>query len=307
MDERYYFFYYSAEAGTFTAAAERAGRTQSAISQAVSRLEKELGVPLFYRRKQGVSLTREGEVLFAHVNQAYSSLQAARRTLENLSSGLAGTLTLSAGTTISCYLLPPVLRSFQNLYPDINIVLKERTSRNVLKSVAAGEDDLGLAVLDSDYPGIISQTLVRREDVLVFSSRDDLRHSSEPDAKLLSGKKWITLDKNSRSGIFIDQYFQSRGIQPAKRLISSHLETIKKLIEYDMGVSILPWVTVREEVAAGKLYARSLEQKGLYCDFSLVLPKGRPPLKAAACFEDVLWEHIEQNPHLFEYTKRGGD
>src|SRR5688572_33198993 len=119
--DRYRVFHAVAEEGSFSRAALRVHRTQSAVSQAVRALEDETGERLFERAARSVRLTHAGELLLSHVRVALDALDAGLARLSGLQELREGTLALSASDTTAMYVLPEVLRLFRERHPGVEL------------------------------------------------------------------------------------------------------------------------------------------------------------------------------------------
>lgn len=137
-----------AETGGFTEASAVLGRTQSAVSQKIRRLEELLDRRVFERTSRSVALTREGETLLAHARRILAMNDAAVRSLVAPSPG--GTLRLGVSEDFIPHQLPRLLARFGRIHPDIRLELRTGLSCALLAALDAGELDLALAKRDGD-------------------------------------------------------------------------------------------------------------------------------------------------------------
>jgi DNA-binding transcriptional LysR family regulator len=138
-----------ARGGSFTAAADALGYTQSAVSRQISALETEVGAPLFARLpRRGVRLTDAGASLVPHAEAVLERLGAARREIAALGRLEAGQLRVGAFPTANAELVPRALAAFRARHPDVAPLLREGTSPRQLARVEAG--DLHLAIVSAD-------------------------------------------------------------------------------------------------------------------------------------------------------------
>jgi DNA-binding transcriptional LysR family regulator len=134
------------DAGSFTAAAESVGITQSGLSQALASLEDSLGVKLLVRQRHGVGLTAFGERTLAHAREACSRLDAIRAEAAEATGTEKGSLRIAAFPSVFATFLPPLLRRFRTLHPDIELVVLETDDREVEAWLAAGSIDIGVVL-----------------------------------------------------------------------------------------------------------------------------------------------------------------
>lgn len=133
-----------AESGSFTAAAEKVGVTQSGMSQALAALEDSLGVRLLVRHRHGVELTAFGERALDHAHAAYAHLAAIRRDAAETKGVDSGSVRIAAFPSVFATVLPPLLRRFRTLYPEVELVALEADDREVENWLETGSVDLGV-------------------------------------------------------------------------------------------------------------------------------------------------------------------
>jgi DNA-binding transcriptional LysR family regulator len=137
-------FHVLSETLHFRHAAERLGISQSAVSQQIASLEKDLGAALFERIGRRVFLTPAGEVLAREALKVLSSVSRARDAVGAVSKGDAGRLRVGASTTPGIYLLPEVLRRFRAGFPLVELDFRIANSRRIEALAVANEFDLGV-------------------------------------------------------------------------------------------------------------------------------------------------------------------
>lgn len=135
-----------AETGSFTAAAESIGVTQSGMSQALAALEESLGLKLLTRQRHGTELTAFGEQALKHAQAAFAHIEAIRKEAAEVIGKESGSVRIAAFPSIFATLLPPLLRRFRALYPDIELVVLETDDREVEAWLEAGSIDLGVVL-----------------------------------------------------------------------------------------------------------------------------------------------------------------
>ncbi|MCK2216795.1 LysR family transcriptional regulator [Actinomadura sp. ATCC 31491] len=184
-----------ASSGSFTAAAELLGYTQSAVSRRVAALERAAGGPLFERLARGVRLTPAGAALHRHAVAVLDRLERAGEELAALHAGMGGTLRLGAFATANVDLVPATLRRFAARRPGVELRLIEGLTSRLLERLRAGALD---AAVVSDYPaglpaGEPGRLVALREDRLLVAlpAGHRLAGESELDLRDLAGESWI--------------------------------------------------------------------------------------------------------------------
>src|SRR5262245_5515324 len=244
-----------AEEGSFSRAAARVHRTQSAVSQAVRALEDETGERLFLRDARAVRLTHAGELLLAHVRTALDALDAGLARLSGLQELREGTLALSASDTTAMYTLPEVLRAFRERYPGVELQLSNDPSPQAARKVLLARADLALVTLPLRHARLDVTPLAAREDVVICARSHALAASSRARLRDLADYRWLLLDRAAHTRRFLDAQFRRAGVRPRIAMETASLEVIKRMVELDLGISVAPRVAVQEELRAGRLHA----------------------------------------------------
>jgi DNA-binding transcriptional LysR family regulator len=281
-------FWAVASEQSFSRAAEKLFKTQPAISQAVRLLERELGERLFLRLGRTTQLTPAGRILWEHVEDAFGSLERGRARIEALKELREGELTISASDTTTCYVLPKVLGAFRRRYPGVEVRILNRPSPVAAKQVAAHESDVGIVTLPIDHPKLASEPIQVREDVAICAARHPLAGRPRIPLTDLLAYPLLLLDRGSNTRSFIDRQLGAAGVAPNIAMEAGSIEVIKKLVELDFGVSIVPRIAVQHEVRQGLLsMARVFERKD-WRVLGVIYPKKGTSNRAAEVFVAML-------------------
>ena len=243
-----------AESGTFTAAAERVHVTQAAISMQIRQLERETGVRLFVRAPRRVLLTEAGEKLLERARVILREHDAALNELAALTGADKGRLRIgSASAMVSGDPLPQILKKLKAVHTAVETSVISGTSEDLVQRLMNGEIDAAFVSLPVEARGV--QTELLNEDYLVAiaSPRHKLAKQKVVSAYALSSEKLILGERGGNTRRLIDQFFTQAGVTPNVAMELSRLAAIKRMVEEDMGVGIVPLQSVQEEVAKGTL------------------------------------------------------
>lgn len=207
--EQYKIFNEAATTLSFSEAARNLFITQSAVSQAISLLEKELQTQLFVRMRKGVTLTKEGELLYQNINQALNLITNAENQLSNLSELQEGELVLAAGDSVSEFFLTPYLSKFHDLYPNVTIKVINRTSIEIYELLKNGQVDLGFVNLPIHDDSLSFNECFLIHDIFVGKNPTDKIYTY----KELSKLPLILLEESSNSRNFLNKQFAKNGIK----------------------------------------------------------------------------------------------
>jgi DNA-binding transcriptional LysR family regulator len=247
----------------FSRAARKVFKTQPAVSQAVAALEAELGVRLFDRRGREVSLTPEGRVLLRHVDESFAALERARAELASLTGLLQGQLRLACSDTTACWLLPPVIRSFRERFPGVDLWISNCPSPHALAKLSEREVDLAFVTLPVPGRGYTVEALSKRVDVAIFAPDHALAGRRRVTLRRLLDEPLLLLDRASQTRRFIDERIRecAGDVSPHVAMELASIEVIKRFVELGLGVSIVPQVAVQNELDSGSLAAASVFAK----------------------------------------------
>jgi DNA-binding transcriptional LysR family regulator len=243
-----------AESGTFTAGAGRVHVTQAAISMQIRQLENETGAQLFVRAPRRVILTEAGERLLERAYVILREHDAALEEMAALTGAHKGRLRIgSASAMVSGDPLPQILRELKKTYVNVEPSVASGTSEQLVQQVLAGEIDAAFVSLPVEARGV--QTELLNEDYLVAigSPRHSLAKQKVVSAYALAGENLILGERGGNTRRLIDQFFAQTGVTPKVIMELSRLAAIKRMVEEDMGVGIVPLQSVREEVEKGNL------------------------------------------------------
>jgi len=243
-----------AETGTFTAGALRVHVTQAAISMQIRQLENEVGARVFVRAPRHVILTEAGEHLLQRARQILREHDAALDEIAELAGAERGRLRIgSASAMILTDQLPKILKELRKQHPAADIAVASGTSEALVDQILAGELDIAFVSLPVDVRGIQTERLSEDQLVAIASPRHKLAKQRTISAYTLAGEKLILGERGGNTRRLIDQFFAQAGVTLRVAMELSRQAAIRRMVEEDMGVGIVPLQSVKEEVEKGKL------------------------------------------------------
>ena len=258
--ELYKVFYYVARTLSFSEASKQLFISQSAVSQSIKVLEKQLGQILFIRSTKKVQLTPEGEILFRHVEPAMNLIQKGESQLIEANSLNGGQLRIAASDTICRYFLVPYLNEFHSLYPNVHIKIINATSIECAHHLETGQADF----IITNYPNSrLSNAMNIRpikefRDVFVanedhFPLRDQILSLKD-----LQTYPIIMLDRKSTTSEFLHAQFQKSHLDlvPEIELVSNDL--LIDLARIGLGIAFIPEFCLSEN--DNDLFTLTLEE-----------------------------------------------
>lgn len=243
-----------AESGTFTAGAMRVHVTQAAISMQIRQLETEIGAKVFVRAPRHVILTEAGEQLLRRARHILREHDAALDEIAELAGAERGRLRIgSASAMVLTEQLPIILKELRKQHPAAEIAVTSGTSEILVDQILAGEVDVAFVSLPVDERGIKTERLSDDQLVAIASPRHKLAKQRTISAYTLAGERLILGERGGNTRRLIDQFFAQAGATLRVAMELSRQQAIKRMVEEDMGVGIVPLQSVREEVEKGKL------------------------------------------------------
>ncbi len=287
--------------GSFSKAAAQNGLSQSAASQMVHQLEQRLGVQLIDRSKRPFVLTEEGKVYYEETRVLLEKYFALENRIRGLHQALSGRVHVVSIYSVGLHHMNQYIQQFLAQFPKANIRLEYLHPDRVYRAVQRGTADLGLVSYPRQSRAI--RVIPWREEPMVVVCAPGHRFASAQRLPLeaLSGEPVVTFDRNLRIRRQIDRQLHRHGVEPDVVMEFDNIETIKRAIEIDAGVGILPEPTVRREVESGTLCAVPLEGIRLVRPIGIIVRRNRQLGPTAEAFirllqNDPRWKQAEPAP-----------
>ena len=243
--------------GSFSRAAERRHLSQPAVSHQIRELERRVGVALFERVGKRAVLTTAGQVLLDHVSRVHEELAGAVDRLRGLHGELVGRLRIGTGATAATYFLPPMLAEFHRRWPRVDLRVVTGNSREMARAVRSNDLDVALVTLPAPTSGLTITATFADALVAIGSPRKSKRR--EPMTPAECGELPLILyEPEGTTRALIEAWLGRAKRRRAPVLEMGNVEAIKRLVRAGMGVSIVPSMAVREEVAQQTLHAAPL-------------------------------------------------
>ncbi len=275
------------EAGSFSIAAEKHHITQSAVSQRIAALEKELDATLLVRGRN-TEPTAEGNLLLATAHQMLETYDDFRLRLRSPEKAISGSLNIATVYSIGLHELPPYLKWFRDHYPDAEVGVDYRRANQVYEDVEQGRADLGLVAFPEPRPGLNLETFWQDELVVICTPKHEFAKRGSILLKDLQGAKFISFEPDLPTRIAIDAMFAGAGVLVDVVMELDNVELVKRAVELEDAVSIVPQRTAYAEVEGGRLAQAKLTDPRL----DTCRPLG------------VLWKQgIPENPALREFVE----
>ncbi len=277
-----------AETESFTKAAQINSITQSAVSQQISSLERQFKSLLIERSKKKFRLTREGQVLYEFSKQIIQTYDSLHSKLQEIKDIISGTIRVATIYSIGLHDLPPYLKKFLKAFPTVNVHVEYRRANQVYEDVLGNVCDVGLVAYPTKDPK--TEVIPLRKDILVL-----ICHPNHPLAKTktiklnqLSGQKFIAFEPDIPTRKAIDKILKDNGVEVQTVMEFDNIETVKRAVEIEAGIAIVPQGTITQEVAKQTLAEVRIEGIELYRPLAAIYKKNKVLSPAMKQFLSIL-------------------
>lgn len=268
---------------SFSRAAESLQRTQPAVSQAIRRLEQEIGEKLFDRSSKDGTLTLAGEVLLDYAKQMLNLRQTAQNAIREMRDLHHGKVTISANEHTVFFLLP-IIQEFRRLYPFVKIEVQRGVASRIPKEVMAREVELGIISFKPNDESVKSISVGSDELILIVAANHALAGKSTVSVKDLGVETFIAHNAPSPYRQKVIETFEKHNTRLHISVELPSLEAIKKLVEKGAGVALVPKLTAASEIANGQLKALTVQEMKLERKLHLVYRRNSVLSHAAKVF-----------------------
>jgi DNA-binding transcriptional LysR family regulator len=264
-----------AETESFTKAAQINGVTQSAVSQQISSLERLFKSLLIERSKKRFRLTSEGQVLYDYSKQIIQTYESLHSQLQELKDIISGTIRVATIYSIGLHDLPPYVKKFMKSYPTVNVHVEYRRANQVYDDVLGNVVDMGLVAYPTKDAKLEIIPLRKEPLVLICHPHHHFAKLKNAKLKMLAGQKFVGFEPDIPTRKALDKILREHGISVNNVMEFDNIETVKRAVEIDAGISIVPQGTVTQEVAKQTLAAVPLEDGAFFRPLAAVYKKNK--------------------------------
>ncbi|HEX6878870.1 MAG TPA: LysR family transcriptional regulator, partial [Terriglobales bacterium] len=294
-----------AQEKSFSRAAQRLHRTQSAISQTISRLEEELGETLFDRSSRDGTLTDAGRLLVEYAEELLNLRSEAHDALAELRQLHQGKLVIAANEfTVLCLL--PVLNEFHRLHPTIKIQIQRSLASQIQRLVVNHNVEFGVLSFKPDDEQLNSIIFYRDELVFVVYPSHPLATAKNVSIRDLGAESFIAHNVLSPYRVKVIDAFKESKTALNMNVELPTLESIKEFVRLGSGVALVPRITVDAELRRGDLVEVPVNELRLERQIRIVSREGAPMSHAGRAFLKVC-ESVASAPnsrYMFQQEKR---
>ncbi len=256
--------------GSFSEAAENCFVTQPTLSMQVQKLEEELGVIIFRRDKQPIEPTDIGKKVLEQAKQILKEKEKLHIILQIERGEFVGSLRVAIIPTISSYLLPMFLGNFTKRYPDVELIIDEVTTDEVINGLKKSYFDIGIIALRSNNENFLTDTLYYEPFVAFLPPEHKLMKKKKISQEDLDVSDFLLLKEGHclrDQTLAVCKSNENEWINKSSKVIfeSGNLETLIKLVEQRFGMTLLPYLALQ--------YIKDKKKLNLIKEFTSPVPK----------------------------------
>jgi DNA-binding transcriptional LysR family regulator len=264
-----------AETESFTKAAHINGVTQSAVSQQISSLERQFKSLLIERSKKKFRLTREGQVLYDFSKQIIQTYEALHSRLQEIKDIVSGTIRVATIYSIGLHDLPPYIKKFLKAYPTVHVHVEYRRANQVYDDVIGNVVDLGMVAFPTRDSKLEVVPLKKDAMVLICHPQHALAKSKTTKVSTIAGEKFIAFESDIPTRKAIDKVLKEHGVTVHPVMEFDNIETVKRAVEIDAGIAIVPQTTIVQEVAKQTLAQVVIDDAEFFRPLAVIYKKNK--------------------------------
>jgi DNA-binding transcriptional LysR family regulator len=276
------------ETKSFSKSAKLNGITQSAVSQQARAMERHFKTLLIDRSQKQFQLTREGQRVYDAAKEMLHTYEKLLSELQEMKKVISGTIRISTIYSIGLHELPPFIKKFLHDFPSVNVRVEYRRSNLVYEDILHNAVDFGLVAFPVKQRQI--EVLPFRNDHLVVIAHPQhaIAKRTEIEIKDLTNLKFIGFDPDIPTRKAVDQIFREHKLEIEPVMEFDNIETVKRAVEIDHGIAIVPLATVLQEQKQGTLAVLPFKGKEFTRPLAILHRKGRVLTPAMKKFIETL-------------------
>jgi DNA-binding transcriptional LysR family regulator len=270
-----------ADSRSFSKTAEKHLLSQSAVSQQLAQLELAHKCQLVTRKKRPIELTTAGQVFYKAAKDILERYDQLKSELHAIKATTETRINVAAIFSIGMHSLPDYVKKFMVRYPNVNVHIEYLSADRIYEQVLNGEIDIGIVAIPKKDKRLEVYDFEEEPLVLACSPRHPLSRGTVVDIHKLQFERFIAFEKDVPTRVWIDGILARYNTDVRPVMEFDNIETIKRAVEINAGVSILPEPTIVQEVTSGTIVAVPFSNEHLVRPTGIILRKGRSLSQAA--------------------------
>ena len=282
-----------AELLSFSKTAEKHFISQSAVSQQLAQLELMHKCQLVNRSKRPIELTREGQMLYEAAKNILDRYEKLKRDLSSLAASATSKVNVGAIFSIGMHTLSDYEKRFMVEYPNVNIHIEYLEPGKIYEQVLSGDLDIGIVAVPKRDRRLDVYDFQDEPLVLTCSPKHSLANESEVDIHKVQFERFISFTRGVPTREWIDSIFERYNIIVRPVMEFDNIETIKRAVEINSGISILPETAILSEIGSGTIKAITFSNENFVRPTGVIVLKDKILSRAARYFIELLTKKSE--------------
>jgi DNA-binding transcriptional LysR family regulator len=282
------------ETQSFSKAAMLNYISQSAVSQQIRGLEEKYDRKLIERGKRNLGPTQAGKMLYEGAKEILERFRVMENRIQVLSKTIAGSLRVATVYSVGLHELPGYLKEFLRRYPSANIHVEYSRANKIYDDLVSSTIDLGIVAYPVRRSGIEVVPFRQDELVLIAAPEHPLAKAKRVEISKIARSRFVGFERDIPTRRAIDRLLRLRGVPVEIVMEFDNIETIKRAVEINAGISIVPALTVRGEVQAGTLVSIEVTGADMKRPLGILCKRGKERTQVMEKFIDVLTKGAEE-------------
>ena len=276
------------ETKSFSKAARLNEVTQSAVSQQLKAMESHYDMLIIDRNQKKFRLTPQGTVLYSTFKEILALYEKLNCEIQEMRNIVSGTIQISTVNSIGLHELPPYLKSFIRDFPSVNARVEYRRANLVYEDVLHGTADIGLVAFPVNHKELTTINFAQDELVVAMNPEHSLAKKKNLSIDNLRGEEFIAFEKDIPTRKATDEMLSNAGVEISVVMEFDNVETVKRALEINAGIAILPGNTVTNEVERNQLTSLKLDNGIHVRPLAIIHKKNRMLTPALRSFVELM-------------------
>lgn len=284
-----------AELKSFSRTAEKHLVSQSAVSQQLAQMELQNKCQLINRKKRPIELTRAGRMFYQAAKDILERYEQFGSELNALKRSSTSRINVAAIFSIGMHTLPDYVKKFMVSYPDVNVHIEYLSAARIYELVLAGDVDIGLVAVPKRDKRLDVYDFQDEPLVLACSPKHPVAYETSIDIHRLQFERYIAFDKSVPTRTWTDSILDRYNVSVRPVMEFDNIETVKRAVEINSGISILPKTAILQEVGDGTIKAIRFSNETFVRPTGIILRKGKILSQAGRYFIELLRKKSQQD------------
>ena len=276
------------ETKSFSKAARLNEVTQSAVSQQLKAMESHYEMLIIDRNQKKFRLTPQGTVLYSTFKEILALYEKLNCEIQEMRNIVSGTIQISTVNSIGLHELPPYLKTFIKEFPSVNARVEYRRANLVYEDVLHGTADIGLVAFPVNHKELTTINFAQDELVVAMNPEHSLAKKKNLSIDNLAGKEFIAFERDIPTRKATDEMLSNAGVEISVVMEFDNVETVKRALEINAGIAILPANTVTNEIDRNQLIALKLDHGVHVRPLAIIHKKNRMLTPALRSFVELM-------------------